>query len=66
MIRTRPSRTEAGNREEIRTYEIDPDFLEHLYREEIDQPLTREATSSLFAAKRPSRVKEQSELPWEP
>ena len=48
------------------THEVDPDFLEHLRREELDQPLTHDAAFPLLNARRSSRVKGQSELPWEP
>jgi len=47
------------------THEVDPDFLEHLRREAIDQPLTRDAVLPFLNEKRSSRVKGQPELPWE-
>ena len=48
------------------THEVDSDFLEHLRREAMDQPLTHDAALPLLNARRSSRVKGQPELPWEP
>ncbi|MGB2986154.1 MAG: hypothetical protein WBE26_09755 [Phycisphaerae bacterium] len=48
------------------THEVDPDFLEHLRREAMDQPLTHDAALPLLNARRSSRVNGQPELPWEP
>ncbi|MDM8004583.1 MAG: hypothetical protein QUV05_00295 [Phycisphaerae bacterium] len=48
------------------THEVDPDFLEHLRREAMDQPLTREERFAFKSGKAASRVKGQPELPWEP